>query len=155
MFNVCLIEQANAILSMSQLTSILTHGKMTATMTKSRLVQISHTHQHQTAHHRHPDTARRITIKPEPYHGREDWEEYLSHFEVCAELGRWSENDMVLALAASLRGPARTFYISLSAAEKCSYAALIDKLGQRFGSSRQQNRWLSRLRPENAYQMKQ
>ena len=87
----------------------------------------------------------RMSMKPEPYDGSEDWEEYISHFEICAELGRWRENDKVLTLAAALRGPARTFYISLTTLEKRDYAVLIQRLGQRFGSTRQQNRWLSRL----------
>jgi hypothetical protein len=44
-----------------------------------------------------------------------------------------------------LRGPTRTFYISLGQGEKRIYAALRQRLGLRFGSTRQQNRWLSRL----------
>ncbi|CAG2208020.1 unnamed protein product [Mytilus edulis] len=47
------------------------------------------------------------TIKPEPYNGKDSWEEYISHFENCADLGRWKESEKVLLLAASLRGPAR------------------------------------------------
>ena len=86
-----------------------------------------------------------LPVKPEPYSGSEDWEEYISHFTLCAELGRWTEQEKVLALAASLRGPARTFYISLSIAEKYSYTTLVKELSQRFGSLRQQSRWLSRL----------
>ena len=87
----------------------------------------------------------RMSIKPEQYDGTEDWEEYISHFEICAELGRWREQDRVLALAAALKGPARTFYISLTLTEKRTYDLLVQRLGQRFGSTRQQNRWLSRL----------
>lgn len=94
-------------------------------------------------HFRNP--AYGVAVKPELYDGTEDWEEYISHFEVCAELGRWRPYDRVLALAAALKGPARTFYISLSTAEKRDYDVLIQRLGQRFGSTRQQNRWLSRL----------
>ena len=86
-----------------------------------------------------------IRLKPEPYNGTDDWEEYLSHFQLCSELGRWTEYDRMLALASSLRGPARTFYISLSEEEKVSYRSLVEQLGKRFGSTRQQNRWLSRL----------
>lgn len=86
-----------------------------------------------------------LPVKPEPYSGSEDWEEYISHFTLCSELGRWTEHEKVLALAASLRGPARTFYISLSVAEKYDYSILVKELSQRFGSLRQQNRWLSRL----------
>lgn len=87
----------------------------------------------------------RMSIKPEAYDGVEDWEEYISHFEICAELGKWRDQEKVLALAAALKGLARTFYISLSQTEKRNYRLLIQKLGQRFGSTRQQNRWLSRL----------
>ena len=39
---------------------------------------------------------------PPPYDGGEDWEEYISHSEICAELGKWRETDKVLALAAAL-----------------------------------------------------
>ena len=85
------------------------------------------------------------TIKPEPYNGRESWEEYISHFENCAELGRWSDADKVLLLSASLRGQARTFYISLTTVEKKSYYLLVKNLEQRFGNARHQNRWLSRF----------
>ncbi|CAC5404167.1 unnamed protein product [Mytilus coruscus] len=70
-----------------------------------------------------------VSIRPEPYDGGEDWEEYISHFEVCAELGRWREADKVLALAAALRGAARTFYISLEQTEKRDYGILTQRLG--------------------------
>ena len=93
----------------------------------------------------HDDHRYKMSIKPEPYDEGEDWEEYISHFEICAELGKWHETDKVLALAAALRGPARTFYISLGQGKKRNYAALTQRLGLRFGSTRQQNRWLSRL----------
>lgn len=85
------------------------------------------------------------TIKPEPYNGKDSWEEYISHFENCADLGRWKESEKVLLLAASLRGPARTFYISLTSTEKKSYCLLVRTLEQRFGNARHQNRWLSRF----------
>lgn len=89
--------------------------------------------------------ARGLNLKPEAFTGGDDWQEYISHFEVCAELGRWNDHERVLALAACLRGPARTFYISLPIESRQPYAVLVDKLEQRFGSSRQQNRWLSRF----------
>ncbi|KAL3874192.1 hypothetical protein ACJMK2_037238 [Sinanodonta woodiana] len=62
--------------------------------------------------YRNSRTSSVFSIKPEPFSGTEDWEEYVSHFEICAELGHWKESEKVLALAARLRGPARTFYIS-------------------------------------------
>jgi len=85
------------------------------------------------------------SIKPETFDGTEDWEEYISHFEICAELGRWSDHEKLLALGMALKGPARTFYISLSMEERRTYDALLQRLGQRFGSTKQRSRWLSRL----------
>ncbi|VDI31310.1 Hypothetical predicted protein [Mytilus galloprovincialis] len=85
------------------------------------------------------------TIRPDAYSGSDDWEEYFSHFQDCAELGRWSMEDRVLTLAASLKGPARTFYMSLPTHERRPYSILVRRLEERFGSARQQNRWLSRF----------
>lgn len=90
-------------------------------------------------------TPYKLSIKPETYDGGDDWEEYISHFEICAELGRWTEHEKVLALGMALKGPARTFYISLTVTERQTYDVLVQRLGQRFGSTRQKNRWLSRL----------
>lgn len=86
-----------------------------------------------------------ISLKPEPYIGRDCWEEYLSHFEDCAELGQWDNRTKLLFLAASLRGQARTFYMSLSPVDRRTYQSLTHKLDQRFGSSKHKNRWLSKL----------
>lgn len=88
---------------------------------------------------------RSFYIKPDSYSGSSDWDEYYSHFEDCVELGGLSEKDKCLTLAASLRGPARTFYISLTIAERRNYDILVSKLQQRFGCTRQQSRWLSRF----------
>ncbi|VDI77193.1 Hypothetical predicted protein [Mytilus galloprovincialis] len=46
---------------------------------------------------------------------------------------------------ASLRGQARTYYMSLSAGDRRTYQMLTQKLDQRFGSSKHKNRWLSKL----------
>jgi hypothetical protein len=86
-----------------------------------------------------------IVIKPDSFTGDEDWEQYFSHFEDCAELGRWTDKEMLLTLAASLKGQARVFYTSLPASDKCNYDVLVGSLEQRFGSHRQQARWLSKF----------
>jgi hypothetical protein len=80
------------------------------------------------------------SVKPETYDGSADWDEYLCHFQVCAELGKWDKREKVLALSASLRGAARTFFMGLAKSERGDYETLLVKLGQRFGSLRQQNR---------------
>ena len=84
-------------------------------------------------------------MKPQTYNGDEDWESYLNHFELCAELGRWSYQDRVLYLAASLRGNTQVYYMTLMPAERLSYHTLVVKLGLRFSNTRQQPMWISRL----------
>ena len=95
--------------------------------------------------HQCPRPVHSIAIKPDTFNGDEDWDQYISHFENCADLGNWSERERALTLAACLKGQARTFYSSLPAFEICNYKSLVTKLEQRFGSARQQSRWLSRL----------
>jgi hypothetical protein len=41
----------------------------------------------------HDDHRYKMSIKPEPYNGGKDWEEYISHFEIYAELRKWRETD--------------------------------------------------------------
>jgi hypothetical protein len=38
------------------------------------------------------------------YDGGEDWEEYISHFEICAELGKWCESS---SISSSIEGPCK------------------------------------------------
>jgi hypothetical protein len=63
----------------------------------------------------------------------------------CAELRQWDNRTKLLFLAASLRGQARTFYMSLSPVDRRTYQSLTHKLDQRFGSSKHKNRWLLKL----------
>jgi hypothetical protein len=51
----------------------------------------------------------------------------------------------MLGLSANLRSPARIFYMSISQDERADYYRLVDKLAQRFGSVRQQNKWLGKF----------
>ena len=83
-------------------------------------------------------------MKPQTYNGDENWESYLNHFEVCAELARWSHRNKALYLAACLRGNAQVYYMTLKPAERSSYHALTVKLVQRFGITRQQPMWFSK-----------
>ena len=87
----------------------------------------------------------KVTIKPDTFTGEDDWEQYISHFDNCAELGGWSDRERVLTLAACLKGQARIFYAGLLQNDKQSYRLLVHKLEQRFGSARQHGRWLSRF----------
>ena len=84
-------------------------------------------------------------IEPESYDGTEDWESYFSHFVNCADLGKWSDEEKVLTLASCLKGSARTFYLGLRPGEQRIYAVLVQKLSERFGSTRQQTRYLTKF----------
>ena len=84
-------------------------------------------------------------MKPDTYDGSTAFEQYMSHFEDCAELSNWDDRTRVLVLASCLRGPARNFYISLSVAERRDYYDLRRRLRERFGSSKHQNLWLAKF----------
>ena len=99
---------------------------------------------HDDAHNRHGHT-RSITIIPDTFNGEDDWDQYISHFENCAELGHWTERERALTLAACLKGQARVFYSSLASRDGYNYGSLVARLEQRFGSAKQHIRWLSRL----------
>ena len=85
------------------------------------------------------------SIKPQTFTGSEDWEIYINHFDVCAELARWSERDKTLALMASLRGEAQNFCMTLHPVEREQYSCVVHHLAQRFGKKRQQPMWMTRF----------
>ena len=66
----------------------------------------------------------------------------FSHFSNCADLGRWTDTEKALTLASCLKGPARTFYLGLREQKRRSYFILVQRLNERFGSSRQQTWYL-------------
>jgi len=100
---------------------------------------------HSVFNHGSPSRVPLPSLKPEKYNGQEDWEQYFSHFNNCAELGRWSEYEKLLVLSSCLTGIARTFYIALQEQERSTYRGLVRRLEERFGSTRQQTRYLTRF----------
>ena len=94
-----------------------------------------------------PHRSHHATImKPDTFDGTCNFELYASHFEDCAELSMWDHRTRVLMLAASLRGAARNFYMSLTENERRDYRALSTRLSNRFGSSsKHQCLWLDKL----------
>ena len=87
----------------------------------------------------------RLQVKPEFFNGDDDLDQYISHFQNCADLGRWSETDKALTLSACLKGQARAFYLGLSQLDRSSYCKLVQKFSERFGSVRQQSRYLTKF----------
>ncbi|KAH3893457.1 hypothetical protein DPMN_017604 [Dreissena polymorpha] len=46
-------------------------------------------------------------VKAATYAGQSSWQDYRVHFETCAEINQWENNDKGLHLAVSLRGQAQ------------------------------------------------
>jgi hypothetical protein len=50
---------------------------------------------------RDADKSKKPHLKLQEFSGEEDWEEFISHFELCAKLGSWTRGDQALALISS------------------------------------------------------
>ncbi|KAH3821428.1 hypothetical protein DPMN_123192 [Dreissena polymorpha] len=79
------------------------------------------------SHHMH--------VKPGTYEGSGPFESNVSHFEDCAELCGWDMRTKMLMLASSLRGTARTYYMSLPEQERRDNRILSSRLNNRFGNA--------------------
>ncbi|CAC5423343.1 unnamed protein product [Mytilus coruscus] len=75
-----------------------------------------------------------IKMKRQYYDGTEDLHDYLSQFEILAELNSWNYVTKSLYLAGSLKGDARTLLTELSPMERTDYQSLVRILNLRFGS---------------------
>ncbi|CAC5422657.1 unnamed protein product [Mytilus coruscus] len=72
-------------------------------------------------------------MKPQYYDGTEDLDDYLSQFEILAELNSWNYVTKSLYLAGSLKGDARTLLTELYPMERKDYQSLVRILNLRFG----------------------
>lgn len=75
----------------------------------------------------------RINMKPQPYDGTEDIEEYLSQFQILSEVNGWNYNIKSLCLASSLKGAARAILSELDGDKRRDYDSLVHALHNRFG----------------------
>ncbi|PJE78497.1 hypothetical protein CI610_02561 [invertebrate metagenome] len=78
-----------------------------------------------------------VSVKASTYDGTTPWRDYLSHFEACARINRWTEQEMGLYLAVSLRGQAQGILGDLPARKQEHYFSLITALEQRFAPPNQ------------------
>ena len=84
-------------------------------------------------------------VFPEKYKGDSSWNDYLLHFEMCAEINHWGEEDKARYLAISLRGQAQRMFGNLSANARTNYRILVQKLEERFGTEGQSELFMSKL----------
>ncbi|CAG2218912.1 unnamed protein product [Mytilus edulis] len=78
-----------------------------------------------------------VKIKPSKYDGLTPWIDYLSHFEMCALVNRWSEHQKGLYLAVSLIGQAQAVLGDLPKEKRQIFSDLVFALEERFAPSSQ------------------
>ena len=76
----------------------------------------------------------KMKIKPQIYSENDDFDDFLTQFEITAEINSWSYNDTSLYLASSLSGSARSLLNELNPRERRDFNSLVEKLQTRYGS---------------------
>ena len=87
----------------------------------------------------------RLRMTPDRFVGRGPILDYLSHFEACAGVNGWSEEEALRYLAASMRGPAVKVLVQQTG-RRLTYAELVNRLKQRFGPAGKSEVFLAELR---------
>lgn len=102
-------------------------------------------HRHEPPHeHRHMNKSY-TKLKPQMYDGNEDFEEYLSQFEIIADINQWDYREKSLYLAGSLGGNARAILTELSPLERQDFDSLVNILNIRYGSIERSEMFRARL----------
>ncbi|CAC5404179.1 unnamed protein product [Mytilus coruscus] len=73
-------------------------------------------------------------IKPQVYDGNDDLEEYLTQFNLLAELHNWNSKTKALLLASNLSGGARAILNEITEVDRHDFDSLVKSLKNRFGS---------------------
>ena len=79
-----------------------------------------------------------VVMKPATYDGSVAWTDYKAHFEACAKLIDWTNEQKGLYLSVSLRGQAQGVYGNLGS-EKHDYDDLVMVLEERFAPRTRQS----------------
>lgn len=72
-------------------------------------------------------------MKPQTYSGEDDFEDFLTQFEITSEINKWSYNEKSLYLANSLTGGARSLLTEMNERERRDFSGLVEKLKARYG----------------------
>lgn len=83
---------------------------------------------------------------PQDYHGSQSLRDYLKHFERCAVVNGWDDEERAAFLAAGLRGDAQKVLSGLSAEDCLHYPKIVERLELRFGAEKQLQLHQARLR---------
>lgn len=75
-----------------------------------------------------------IKLKPQTYSGTDDFEDFLTQFDITSEINGWGYKAKSLYVANSLTGAARSLLNELTEDLRRDYKSLVQKLTARFGS---------------------
>ena len=75
-----------------------------------------------------------LKLKPQHFSGTDDFEDFLTQFEITSELNSWNYRAKSLHLANCLTGTARALLNELTADQRRGYKNLVQKLTERYGS---------------------
>ena len=77
-------------------------------------------------------TIRKPILMPDPYDGRGNLDDYISHFELCKDLNGWNNETAARFLASKFRGNPLQMYTDMSGSEKRSLDSIYAQLRSRF-----------------------
>ena len=92
------------------------------------------------------NSSRPKEIKPATFDGKSSWIDFRSHFDICAELNGWSEQEKGLHLAVSLRGSAQSILGNLHGDSEKDFTSLCRALEERFAPANQTELYRAQLR---------
>lgn len=84
-------------------------------------------------------------MKHQQYDGKDDWDEYVTQFDILSDINRWSYESKSLYFAGSLKGQARAILNELSPSERRGYDKLVKVLSNRFGTTNRAEMYRARL----------
>ncbi|CAG2215708.1 unnamed protein product [Mytilus edulis] len=79
----------------------------------------------------------RREIKLANYDGTSEWSDFKSHFDACAVINNWDDQEKGLYLATALRGQAQGVFSDLPTEKRMDYTTLIKALQERFSPPNQ------------------
>ena len=80
---------------------------------------------------------RKPVVLPDKFNGSISWQDYIAHFDLCAELNNWTDAQKANYLAVSLRGSAQELLGDMAPEQRHDYDTLVANLSARFGSQGQ------------------
>lgn len=87
-----------------------------------------------------------LKLKPQHFAGTDDFEDFLTQFEITSELNYWNYRAKSLHLANCLTGAARALLNELTAEQRRDYTNLVQKLTERYGSENRAEVFRSQLK---------